>query len=345
MARCLLSGAYPSSVVSELGKPSTNTRALVIGEILHSQMEFLNGLVSSGNSSPAEFRKGFNTTLEGIARDIERDPGSKHLGDIRLWPELSQIYNSVRALFDYYRESGNAKREIHPEETIYSKDKVLFGKLDAFFKDDNGIDLVDYKSGAMTDGESLKEDYVRQLYFYAYLLTENDNQYPRKISLIGRDLQAVDLPISPQQSIAIAQDMRDTLQRYNDAISNATPPEELAKPSVENCKYCDAKAVCSSFWNLASEMALPERAHAVIGIQSSPITTSRRGVSWLNIDIEEGSVNADCLTVSRFDASRYPHIKDQIGQQLMLLNLRLINSQSPAVAETTDRTIILRMDD
>lgn len=343
MARCLLSGAYPSSVVSELGRPSTNTRALVIGKILHSEMEFLNGLTSSESLSPAEFRKGFNTTLEGIARDVERDPGSKHLGDIRLWPELSQVYNSIRALFDYYR--GNAKREIHPEETLYSKDKLLFGKLDAFFKDENGIDLVDYKSGALTEGESPKADYVRQLYFYAYLLTENDNQYPRKITLIGRNLQAVDLPISPQQSIEIAQDMRETLQRYNDAISNGTSPEALAKPSVENCKYCDAKAVCSSFWNVASDMTLPERAHAVIGTQSSPISTSRRGVSWLDMEIEEGSVKTDRLTVSRFDASRYPHFKDQVGQRLMLLNLRLINIQSPAVAETTDQTIILRMDD
>jgi hypothetical protein len=345
MARCLLSGAYPSSVVSEVGKPSTNTRALVIGKIFHSQMEFLNGLTSAGNLSPAEFRKGFNTTLEGIARDVERDPASKHLGDIRLWPELSQIYSSLRALFDYYRGSGDGKRETHPEETLYSKDKLLFGQLDAFFLDQSGIDLVDYKSGAMTDGESPKEDYVRQLYFYAYLLTENYDQYPRKITLIGRNLHAVDLPLSRQQSDAIAQDMRDTLNRYNDAISRAASPEAIAKPSVENCKYCDAKAVCSSFWNVAKDMELPERGHAVIGTQSSPITTSRRGVSWLTLDLEEGSIQADRLTVSRFDADRYPHIKDQVGQRLMMLNIRLINSQSPAVAETTDRTIILRMDD
>lgn len=346
MDKCLLSGAYPSSVVSPTGRPFANSRAQVIGKIFHSQMELVNGLISANNLSPADFRSGFNSTIEGIARDIERDAASRHLGDIRLWPELNEIYTSLRNLLEFHRQSAhNSVIATHSEETLYSRDKLLFGQLDAFFVHDYGIDLVDYKSGVMIEQDAPKEDYVNQLYFYAFLINENFDHYPRKLLLIGRKLQAIELPGSVSRSNEIATQMREVLSKYNSLISESNYLNKISNPRTENCSTCDAKPVCQAFWNAVPEMELPQRAHAVIGTQSKPMERRKRRGSSLQLDLERGSVKSDSLIITQILEDRYPHLTDTVGQRLMILNLRLLTSDTLAIAEATDRTVIVRMED
>lgn len=346
MARCPLSGAYPSSVVSPTGRPSTNSRAQLIGKIFHSQMEVMHGLISTGNLTPADFRSGFNSTIEGIARDVERDAASRHLGDIRLWPELNEIYTSLKGLVEFHRQSTNKTPiKTHSEETLYSQDKLLFGQLDAFFVDEAGIDLVDYKSGAMNEGDAPKEDYVNQLYFYAYLIKENYGTYPRKLMLIGRNMETIELPGSVVRSIEIAAEMRSTLSKYNEVISTPNYLQQITKPSTDNCSRCDAKPVCQAFWKAVPDMELPQRSHAVIGTQSAVIQRGKRKGASLQLDVEQGSIRPGSLVLTQVLEERYPHLVDKIGQRLMVLNIRLLTAETSAIAETTDRTVIVQMDD
>lgn len=85
MTRCLLSGAYPTSVVSPVRRASLNTKAQVIGKIFHRQMEEIHQLLSHDTFTAAEFRAAFNSVVEQIATKVENDKTSQHLGDIKLW--------------------------------------------------------------------------------------------------------------------------------------------------------------------------------------------------------------------------------------------------------------------
>lgn len=345
MNKCLLSGAYPGSVISKAGRPTTNSRSQLIGKIFHSQMEVLHGLISAGSLSQSDFRKGFNNTIEGIAKDIERDAATRHLGDIRQWAEITDIYLSLRDLLKFHREAANiTKVETHSEETLHSKDKLLFGQLDAFFIGDCGIDLVDYKSGTMTEGEMPKEDYANQLYFYAYLIEENYGTYPKTLKLIGRDLGEMSIEPAPKTSVQLANQMRSRLLAYNDLVSKPDYMDKITNPSAENCSYCDAKSVCNAFWKNAKRMELPNRTHAVVGTQSLPLERNRHGTTILSLDIQDGSIDCKSLKITRFQPERYPHIEDRVGQTVMAINLKLVSTDVHAIAETIDRTIFLSLD-
>jgi hypothetical protein len=307
-------------------------------------MESLHALMRHGCPSGQEFRAEFNKVIDRVASDTASDPSSQHLGDIRLWPELAEIYRSLSRMVESRRStSHSAGLQVHSEEMLYSKDKLLGGQLDAFFKDADGIDLVDYKSGAITDSDLPKEDYVNQLYFYAYLLLENYGVYPRSLTLTGKNLESVKLDVSEDRSRELAQEMRALLATYNAAISQPYSLDKFTNPSSDNCVFCDAKPVCSRFWEAAGSMELPPWANSIIGIQSSLMGRSKRGGCTLDLDVERGTIKGSKMKVTRIFESRFPTLHDHVGQRVMLLNVRLLSSEPLPIAEATDRTAIFAL--
>jgi hypothetical protein len=344
LKKCWLSGAYPASVQTSVNYHLANTRSQILGKIFHSQMETMHDLLSQGCPSGPEFRTAFNNVIDRVAAEVATDPSSRHLGDIRLWPELAEIYKSLSRMVERRRNaphSGNV--QVHSEEMLYSKDKQLSGQLDAFFTDENGIDLVDYKSGAITDGDQPKEDYVNQLYFYAYLLSENYGIYPRSLTLTGKNLESLKVDTSEERSEELAGEMRSLLAEYNSTISQPYSLDKLTNPSSSNCLFCDAKLVCRKFWEAADSMELPQWAHAVIGVQTSVMERSKRGGCTLDLDIEIGSIKEKKIKVTRIFETRFPEFQDNVGQRVMLLNLRLLCCEPFPIAEATERTTIFAL--
>lgn len=341
LSRCSLSGAYPNFVVSPIHVPKTQTKAQLIGKIFHAQLEKLNDGLTTGNLSSQDFREHFNSVIEKAAQDLSSD-ALNHFGDIRLWPELNEIYASLKKMFEVrLRAKGNAR--VYTERTLKSKDGLLLGQLDAFFLDNDGIDLIDYKSGSLSLAETPKEDYVNQLYFYSQLIEENFGQYPRTLTLTGRNLQSMSIEPSPPLAKKISDTMRNTLNTYNEKISTSQQ-EHLTDPSLDNCLLCDAKAVCSSFWKHAPEMNFPNWNHAVEGIQSKPFDRSRAGGATLTIEVTGGSLRCKTLQITRIARDRFPQISDTPGQPLMFLNVRLLEDSENAIAEASERTIILSVE-
>lgn len=231
--------------------------------------------------------------------------------------------------------------DIYTEKTLYSKDRLLFGQLDGYFVTADGIDLVDYKSGTILDEDLPKDEYVNQLYFYAYLIQENYGIYPRKLLLTSRTLDSIEIAGSEQRSHELANSMRTVLAHYNDAVSNNANESVITNASSANCLFCDAKIVCPSFWRVAHQLELPNWAHCVIGHQSSPMTKTKSGNASIELNVERGSVPSGPLKITRIFPSRFPDLTDHPGQRLMLTNLRCNSASKADFAEVTDRTTVL----
>lgn len=122
------------------------------------------------------------------------------------------------------RKISSRTIKVHSEETLYSKDGLLLGSLMPSSKMMTAL-IVDYKSGSITDEttELPKEEYINQLYFYAFLVLENFGKYPRSLRLTGRELESTEVNGSIEVSTRIAQRMRSTLSRYNELIEVEHP--------------------------------------------------------------------------------------------------------------------------
>ncbi|MEO7329753.1 MAG: PD-(D/E)XK nuclease family protein [Minicystis sp.] len=343
LKRCLLSGAALTQNGAWRGMRPPRVRAQVLGDIFHEVMAGINSLPST-SLSQGDFRTQFNAVVSQTHAKIASSPSSRHLGDPSHWPELVDLYRRLADVVEMRRTlEWGVGISTHAERKLTSRDGLLWGQVDAYFMSPEGIDLVDYKSGAILEDDEPKRDYGDQLYFYAYLIHDIYEYYPRSLSLVGRDGGTVQVPPSPARSLALANDVRATLARYNDLVSRARPLEELANPSSEACLFCDRKAICNKFWSAVPLLSIPQWNHVAIGMQATPLMRTPRGAGWLDLAVEKSSLATQMLKVTRLFEQRFPAIdlEHRVGQRLLFTGLRQANAANPAIVEATERTAIV----
>ncbi len=341
MKKCQISGAYPFSVCGPPLPRTIQGRAQLLGVIFHSLMESFHMLASNGNLNAKAFRHEFTRVLENISGEARSRPSSRHLGDPRLWPELTEIYRNLTDLIERKLATpDSAQTNVYTEKTLYSNDRLLFGQIDAFFIQSDGIDLVDYKSGSMVDEELPKEDYANQLYFYAYLIHQVHGIYPRSLALVGKDSSCLKIQPSPERSETIAREMKTILSNYNEQIKKPIVMDSFANPNIDNCVFCDAKPVCESFWKALPEIELPVWAHVAIGTQIAPMVKSKLGGASIELMIEKSSLRTSRLKVTRIFEGRHPEFQDKVGQRILITNLRQLVQSNQELVEATERSLI-----
>jgi len=342
---CLLSGAALANANPLRGARPPRLRAQVLGDILHEVMSGINS-VTGTSLSQAAFRGRFNAVVSETHAKIAASSSSRHLGDPNYWPELVDVY---RRLVDVVEMRRTGERSVgvdtYAERKLTSRDGLLWGQVDAYFLSKDGIDLVDYKSGAVLEGDEPKQDYEDQLYFYAYLVHEAHDVYPRSLGLVGRDGSVVSLPPSPDRSSALAKEMRSLLAHYNEVVSQGRPAEELASPTSESCLFCDRKAICERFWGALPSLDIPPWNHVAIGVQTTPLVRTARGGGWLELAVEKSSLSAQAIKVTRVFEQRFPAVdlEHRVGQRLLLTGLRQSQTGNASVAEATERSAIICM--
>jgi PD-(D/E)XK nuclease superfamily len=315
----------------------------VVGDIFHEVMAIINGMSGSALTLTA-FRSHFNNVVKSTHAKIAAAPPSRHLGDPAHWPELVELYRCLSDVV-HRRCSGELGRGVstQAERSLTSRDGLLSGQVDAYFVSDAGIDLVDYKSSPITDDDGSNKQYEEQLYFYAYLIQENHGVYPRSLSLVGRDGEALKLSPSPERSAALATDMRKTLARYNQELADGATLEDLAAPNRDSCLFCDRKAICERYWAALDGLAVPPWNHVAIGLQCTPLVRTPRGGGWFELGVEKSSIHVPVLKLIRVFEQRFPAVDlNQVGQRLFLSGLRALGSTS-SVVEATERSTIARL--
>lgn len=298
-------------------------------------------------ASPAEFRALFNSVVSTAAEELRATPSSRHLGEPNHWPELAELYRRLYDVVQRRLRAGAVEAvEACAERTLHSKDGQLWGRPDAYFVSADGIDLVDYKSGALSSEASPKDEYVEQLLFYAYLIQENYGQYPRSLSLIGRDGLVIPVAPAPGRSAILGDQLRSMLDTYNTAVRRQAAAEELATPSAEGCLFCDRKALCSKFWDALPVLETPAWSHVALGSQMGPLIKSARGGGFFELTVERSSLSARVIKVTRVFEARFPDVDlaHRTGQRLLLTSLRYAAGKDVVVVETTERTTIVAMD-
>ena len=307
-------------------------------------MQKINETPADAGASAREWRKAFDDVVKAMRVRLSQSPVARHLGDPLLWPELTSVYRRMTDVLERRRrDGGGIGVTVHAEADLRSTDGALFGRLDAYFVHADWIELVDYKSGAVFDGDEAKHDYVEQLYFYAYLVEEKHGRYPRSLSLVGKNDVVVQVEPSPTRSRALAREMRGLLAAYNAQVEAGADAVTLARPSAAACASCDLKPVCTRFWDALSEMELPAWSQVAVGVLAQPPVRSRLGAYSFELKVERSSLRVPELKVTRLFEDRYPGLEldRRVGRMLTVTGLRQVSDRTPAVAELTDRSLIL----
>lgn len=222
------------------------------GIVLHKMLELISrGIVRGEDDFNAEFDKQVKTLEDDLKRTgfeffIPLKIKLRNFGLKKI-----QLKKHLRSEFEQLTSLSNIK--FHPEKWFESKDKLIGGKIDLVVENGKNIEIIDFKTGAITqdcfddEGEiysEVKSEYQEQLKLYAYLYFENTNKFPSTLSLVDLAKQKVPVKFSEVECKGIFEEAKNLLKTTNDSINTKT---FSAIPNLVNCKYCLYRPACSFF--------------------------------------------------------------------------------------------------
>ena len=169
------------------------------------------------------------------------------------------------------------KKNLKPQDDEYK----LYGKIDFVELDKKGIIIGDIKTGKIrTENGSIKENFVTQLQLYKamwiltakYMNGKVDNQEISTVLEQDKSRESIDT----SKYMEKLQNVREKVNHVNEIISKnnkvGNVTSKLAKPSLENCRFCSRRPGCTSYSDfLGTEIPLDKRNDLKGTIISKPV--------------------------------------------------------------------------
>lgn len=304
------------------------------GTVLHKMLELIaKGIVKSEND--------FNTEFDKQVKALEEDLKQKGFGFfVPLKVKLRnfglkkiQLKKHLRSESEKITSSGNIK--FYSEKWFESNDKLIGGKVDLVIENGNEIEIIDFKTGAITqdcldyEGEiysDIKNEYKEQLKLYAYLYFENTNKFPTDLSLVDLAKQKFSVEFTEEECKSLFDEAKSLLKSTNDSIKTKS---FSANPKQENCKYCLYRPACSFFHKkLETNFSFND----VLG-EIKDVKKFQNGN--VSLFLQNGNM---ILTIKNFSEEEFDELNRNKNKLIRIYNVR--NEAKEFVYSATDTTII-----
>lgn len=223
----------------------------------------------------------------------------------------------------------------HSEKWFESQDKLIGGYIDLIIEKENSIEIVDFKTGAITldclddEGEiysDVKNEYKEQLKLYAYLYFENTNKFVTSLSLVDLAKQKFTVDFSAQECSVIYEEAKNLLKTTNDSIKTNLFSANLKE---ENCKYCLYRPACSFFQKqLETDFSYNDISGEIIDVKKFQNGN-------VNLYLQNGISR---LTIKNFTSEKFEELKNKKNKKISIYNLR--KEATDFVYSVADTTMI-----
>lgn len=207
----------------------------------------------------------------------------------------------------------------HSEKWFESQDKLIGGYIDLVIEKENSIEIVDFKTGAITqdclddEGEiysDVKNEYKEQLKLYAYLYFENTNKFATSLSLVDLAKQKFTVEFSEQECKAIFEEAKNLLKTTNDCINTNSFSANLKE---ENCKYCLYRPACSFFQKqLETDFLYNDISGEIIDVKKFQNGN-------VNLYLQNGATR---LIIKNFTSEKFEELNNIKNKKISIYNLR-----------------------
>ncbi len=289
-----------------------------IGIVLHKILELITkGVIRNEH----EFNMHFNEQIKIIESKLLKQgfgffvPLQKNVKDFGLRKVL--IKKHIRNI----PEKSDIAYDVmfQSEQWFESKDKLVGGKIDLVIETRTGIEIIDFKTGAVTedvfndDGEvftEIKYAYQEQLKLYAYLYFETTGRFPTRLSLVDIARQKYCVIFSQEECEELFEEAKKLLIATNDSIASG---EYNAHSSEINCRYCLYRPACIFFLQHLEEET---EYNDVSGLVKNVIRYQNGNVS---IDLEN---DRSKLILSNFPSALFDELDKMKNKRINVFNLR-----------------------
>jgi len=287
------------------------------GTVLHKILELISkGVVRNED----DFNRMFDEQVKVVEENLQKQgydffiPLQKNVKDFGLKKIL--LKKHLHAISGQPAKPSGVK--YHSEKWYESKDNMLAGKIDLVIEVGNDTEIIDFKTGAITEdilddsGEifsDVKEEYKEQLKLYAYLYFENIGKFPTLLSLVDLAKQKFSVSFSQSECNSIFKEAKILLDTTNASISTGT---FAANPTEVNCKYCLYRPACSYYLKQIETYSFND----VSGSVKNVVKYQNGNIS---VFLENGKKK---ITVTSFPSDKFEELNDSRNKQISIYNLR-----------------------
>jgi len=157
-----------------------------------------------------------------------------------------KVANNILRKMLYSRQRSG---RVNPELRVNSPDGYITGIIDLIRKDNDGVQIVDYKTGLyMSTDRTVKQEYQDQLKMYAALYFTQCGIWANRLTIIGLNQVELDIPFTPSECIDVLNSAKQLIDSINAKIHAGCTQESLANPTPESCKHCCFRPACALYW-------------------------------------------------------------------------------------------------
>jgi CRISPR/Cas system-associated exonuclease Cas4 (RecB family) len=288
-----------------------------LGTVLHKVLELISrGLIRDEVQLNANFNKELTELEQKLTNNGLRQyvPLQMNVPDFGL--KKIQLKKHL-----FVHENKNSKiSNYSPEKWLESQDKKIGGRVDLIIEADQFIEIIDFKTGAITEdilddtGEIFKElkiEYREQLKLYAYLYYERTGKFPSLLSIVDLRKQKFSLEFTFEECKAIFQQAKDLLNDINNSIDTK---QFNANPNKQNCKFCLYRPACSFYLN---NLNYNYPFNDVSGFITKVKQYQNGNVSVFVMDLSNQNV-----TITGFSSEYYSYFEGMANQKINIFNLK-----------------------
>ena len=271
---------------------TTSSTAALLGTISHRVLE--NARFFNRDDDDLQTQAGvmWDKTADEVAEQLRNSPLDRYLLPMNRWKRYYLLRaRTIRRCEEIASSQMISENQIVASERKFDSVKYGFtGKPDLILRREDGLVIIDYKSGELPDESEDRDEKIamwqQQVLFYAAIIKEELGEWPvdGEIRLLNNEI--IPIEIDQQKAEALIEETQAVKAHYNEKIAAGVSHSELAQYSEDNCIFCEYKGTCNTFWE-NNPLPIPGTdKYGCLSGKIKNVTTTAKGNGRLVIDTE-----------------------------------------------------------
>lgn len=220
------------------------TRPILVGLFFHTLME--------KDTSKFEGNQDYDfceDQVRKLEKTVLENPRLKWMGSPSTWKEINTAANAFLA--NGFKSTGSVKSQRISK--LSSKSGMLTGRPDFLRITGDSADLWEFKSANIYSEGNTVEKYLRQIFYYAYLIFQTFEVKRVNGRIVGLTGHESPKEILRKDAEQIGLEYENIIQSIVQKIDDASSLEDLAVPGLPQCLECSIRSECPSFLRVQYE--------------------------------------------------------------------------------------------
>ena len=327
-------------------KTTRSSKAALLGTIVHRVLEKARSINRDSGDLRTQAEAMWDKTVGEVEEQLQTSPLDKYLLPIRKWKKYYLLkHRTILRCEEIASSHGTSETQVIASERKFDSVRDGFtGKPDLILRRENGLVIIDYKSGELPDDSESREEKIalwqQQILFYAAIVKEEYGEWPAdgEIRLLNKEI--IPILIDPQKVKTIVENAQALKEKYNAQIAAEASHSELAQYSVDNCRFCEFKGVCDTFWKENPQPIPGTDEYGCLSGKIKSITTTEKGMGRLVIISEKTNEASQQWEITNLSIKQFENLKElKQGDFVRLIDFS-IDSDVHYQAKPTQTSVI-----